>query len=94
MESEALPRVQWRINGANVYLWNAESKQWYQVTTVAEQPDSDNLWLYKNLLDSFDEPYSYEWQEETKRYRMERWSDRALEVARRNRGQYPGVRPE
>ena len=86
MENEWPPKVQWRVNGANVFLWESEVGEWRQVTTIAQSPDDDSMWLYKNLLDAFDEPSAYEWQEGERRYRIERWSDEALEVARRNRG--------
>jgi hypothetical protein len=72
--------------GMNVSVWDGELQDWRQVTRHDERPCGEALWLYRSLLLAVDEPASYEWKEGDARFRIERWSRQALDIARR---QYP-----
>jgi hypothetical protein len=83
-------RVQWWVLGVNVFIWDAGRQDWRQVTTYREEPSREALVLHRTLLLGLDEPRSYDWREGEARYRMERWSDGALAVAR---AQHPWFAP-
>jgi hypothetical protein len=80
---EATARPRWGVPGINLFRWDADSDEWQEITTSDQAPCQEACWLYRNLLLQFPEPSSYEWEEGDTRFRAERWSDAALEVARR-----------
>ncbi len=76
-------RPQWSVPGFSVFLWDAEAETWRRAARHEDKPCDEALWLYRNLLLADEEPGSYEWSEDGVRYRIERWSPKALELARR-----------
>lgn len=86
MSDTSAPRLRWLMPGLSIYRQDDPASEWHLVTVYAELPCKEALWLYRNLLLTVPETSVYEWKEGPVHFRMERWSDAALEVARR---QYP-----
>lgn len=81
--SEATTRPRWGVVGINLFRRDADHEEWRQITTHDDAPCQEACWLYRNMLLQFPEPSFYEWKEGETRFRAERWSDAALEVAKR-----------
>jgi len=79
-------QLRWFMPGFSIYRQDDPASGWRQVTLQIDTPCNEALWLYRNLLLTVPETSVYEWKEGAVRFRMERWSAAALEVARK---QYP-----
>jgi hypothetical protein len=80
------PQPRWSMPGLSIYRQDDPEAEWRLVTRYADVPCKEALWLYRSLLLTIPETSFYEWTEDGVRFRMERWSAAALEVARK---QYP-----
>lgn len=80
-EAPVSETIAWGLGGVIVSLWDETLRDWRRVTTLAEKPCNEAITLYRTLLLELREAESYEWREDGKRYRMERWSAPALRTA-------------